>query len=130
MSYLFANCTDLEEIPDISKWNTSNVKYMQGMFMNCESLESLPDISKWDTHNVRLMGGYFSGLSLLTDNDAFKLEEKGQSFDLAGMFYGCKRINSIPQIGILPMLLIWLECSGNVKKFLICLIFQNGILPM
>ena len=46
MSYLFYKCGNIENMPDISNWDTSNVKYMQGIFMGCKSLKSLPDISK------------------------------------------------------------------------------------
>ena len=34
MSYLFGKCENIEYLPDISNWNTSNVKYMQGIFTN------------------------------------------------------------------------------------------------
>ena len=49
---IFANCSSLSSLPDISKWKTINVSYMQLMFYNCSSLSSLPDISKWNTNNL------------------------------------------------------------------------------
>ena len=49
----------LNSFPDISKWNTNNVKNMSGMFYGCESLNSLPDISKWNTNNVTDMRSMF-----------------------------------------------------------------------
>ena len=52
MSYLFSECSSISYLPDISKWNTSNIKYMNGLFSECESLLSLPDISKWNIKNV------------------------------------------------------------------------------
>ena len=52
MSWIFYNCSSLISLPDISKWNISNVYNMSGMFSNCSSLISLPDISKWNTNNV------------------------------------------------------------------------------
>ena len=60
MSYMFTNCISLSSLPDISKWNTNNVKDMSFMFYNCESLSSLPDISKWNTNNVIGMTSMFS----------------------------------------------------------------------
>ena len=36
-------------LPDISQWDTSQVKDMSYMFYECSLLKSLPDISKWDT---------------------------------------------------------------------------------
>ena len=44
MSEIFFNCSSLKELPDISKWNTNNVKYMSKIFYNCSSLKELPDI--------------------------------------------------------------------------------------
>ena len=39
-------------LPDISKWDTSKVKFMRKLFWGCCSLVSLPDISKWNTSEV------------------------------------------------------------------------------
>ena len=77
MSYLFGKCENIENIPDISNWNTSNVKYMHGIFMGCKSLKSLPDISKWDTSNAILMGDIFINLpSLSSISNSETLENK------------------------------------------------------
>ena len=48
MSFMFSRCKFLSGLPDISKWNVSNVKNIADMFSFCESLASIPDISKWD----------------------------------------------------------------------------------
>ena len=50
---MFRACKSLKSLPDISKWNTSNVNNMNEMFYQCNSLISLPDISKWNTSNVK-----------------------------------------------------------------------------
>ena len=52
MSGLFFGCSSLSFIPDISKWNTKNVKSINQMFPRCLSLSFLPDISKWNVNNV------------------------------------------------------------------------------
>ena len=52
MNSMFSYCKTLSSLPDISKWNTSNVNGMSGLFDGCEALSSLPDISKWNTSNV------------------------------------------------------------------------------
>ena len=52
MSCIFANCTSLKSLPDLSKWNTENVTNMNAVFAYCTSLRELPDISKWNTSNV------------------------------------------------------------------------------
>ena len=40
--------------PDISNWNT-NLTDMSCIFSECSSLSSLPDISKWNTIKVTYM---------------------------------------------------------------------------
>ncbi len=54
MEYIFAGCTSLESLPDISKWDTREVTNMSGMFVGCMSLKSLRTISKWNTQNVNI----------------------------------------------------------------------------
>ena len=51
----------LSLLPDISKWNTSNVNNMSGMFFGCKSLSSLPDISKWNTSKLEENDDMFKG---------------------------------------------------------------------
>ena len=65
MRGMFSGCNSLISIPDISNWNTSNVKYMSDMFYKCSSLISLPDISKWNISNVKFMNYMFSGFNSL-----------------------------------------------------------------
>ena len=52
MNYMFGGCSSLISLPDLSKWNTQNVKSIESMFNGCSSLISLPDLSKWNTNNV------------------------------------------------------------------------------
>ena len=42
----------LESVPDIHKWNTSNIKDISYFFCHCSSLKSLPDISNLNTSNI------------------------------------------------------------------------------
>ena len=49
---MFNGCNSLVSLPDLSKWNTFNVKKMDSFFDGCNSLISLPDISKWNISNV------------------------------------------------------------------------------
>ena len=55
MKEVFTNCFSLEELPDISTWNTSNVVDMTSLFENCTSLVKIPNIIKWDVHNLKSM---------------------------------------------------------------------------
>ena len=50
---MFYGCTSLISLPDLTKWNTSNVIDMSNMFYRCISLISLPDISKWNTSKFK-----------------------------------------------------------------------------
>jgi len=43
MNGLFSNCSSLISLPDISKWNVSNVNNMLGLFKKCSSLKSEKD---------------------------------------------------------------------------------------
>ncbi|MEX1447910.1 BspA family leucine-rich repeat surface protein, partial [Enterococcus sp. C76] len=46
-SHVFNSCKSLKSI-DVSRWNTSNGKYLGATFLGCEQLEQL-DVSNWDT---------------------------------------------------------------------------------
>ena len=59
MISVFFNCSLLELLPDISKWNTCNVTHICGFFYGCSGLKALPDISKWDIKNVVDIIGLF-----------------------------------------------------------------------
>ena len=63
MSDMFANCSSLLSLPDISKWNNNKVNDMSHMFYGCSSLLSLPDISKWNINNVNNMSDMFADCS-------------------------------------------------------------------
>ena len=62
---MFHCCKSLISLPDITKWDFSQVESMggYGLFHYCKSLESLPDISRWDTSKVKNMNGIFSECS-------------------------------------------------------------------
>ena len=49
---MFYECESLNSLPDISKWNTSNVNNMNWMFSGCESLYLFFDISKWNINTI------------------------------------------------------------------------------
>ena len=50
---MFHDCSSLLSISEnFSKLDTNHIKDMNSIFYNCSSLEYLPDISKWDTENV------------------------------------------------------------------------------
>ena len=70
MSSMFLNCKKLVEIDDISKWEVSKVRSMKCMFFNCQSLSSLPDIGKWHINDPN-MNAMFEGCNTNTIPDKF-----------------------------------------------------------
>ena len=60
---MFRGCSSLTSI-DLSRFNTTNVTYMNCMFNNCSALTSL-DLSGFNTSNVTDMGYMFNGCSNL-----------------------------------------------------------------
>ena len=98
MSYMFCGCSSLNSLPDISKWNTINVNNMSYMFCGCSSLNSLPDISKWNTINVNNMSNIFRGCSSLQYlPDISKWNTKNVE-NMNSMFYGCSLLQNLPDI--------------------------------
>ena len=61
MNHLFYECCSLESFPDISKWNTEKVEDISGLFNGCNSIKMLPDISRWNTYNLTSMKNIFYG---------------------------------------------------------------------
>ena len=52
MAYIFYECNSLISLPDISKWNTSNVINMSEMLRECFSLISLQNTSERNTDKI------------------------------------------------------------------------------
>ena len=98
MCNMFQECSSLSSLPDISKWNMSNVKDMKYMFYGCLSLFYLPDISKWDTSNVTNMSYMFDqceSLSVLPDISKWNTSKVTS---MSNMFFHCKSLTFIPDI--------------------------------
>ena len=62
---MFSGCFSLISLPDISKWNVSNVASMYEIFNGCSSLISLPNLSKWNNNNLTDVFRMFNGCSSL-----------------------------------------------------------------
>ena len=98
IDHMFLHCFNLKSLPDISKWNTSNIKYFTNLFSDCKNLEYIPDISKWDTNNLQDMKGLFaacSSLKSLPDISKWKTT-KIKSFHY--LFYSCSKLVDLPDI--------------------------------
>ena len=63
--WLFYGCSNLESLPDISKWNTINIIDAREICFGCQSLLKFPDISKWKLNNIQKMEDMFYSCSNL-----------------------------------------------------------------
>ena len=80
---IFSNCSSLILLPDISKWDTSNIFDMSKMFYNCKKISFLSDISKWVTRNVFNMNKiFYKCSSLLISPEAYIYR-----WNLSNVFY-------------------------------------------
>ena len=93
MSYLFGS---LNNVPiqsinfDVSKWDVSNVEYMQHMFSYCKNFNG--DLSKWNVSNVENMYNMFNECTNfdcdLSNWDVSKVENMFAMFDSCKNFIG------------------------------------------
>jgi len=63
MTRVFYGCSSLVELPDISNWDISSLKYVCDMFVDCSSLSCIPNIAKWNNNNINIIGNNFKGCS-------------------------------------------------------------------
>ena len=98
MSFLFSGCSFLENIPDISKWNTINIENISGLFYECSSLISIPDISKWNTKNLNNMSHLFNGCSSLKSLPDISKWYTGNIKNMSFLFSKCALLISVPDI--------------------------------
>ena len=88
---MFTHCP-ISEIPDISKWDVSNILNMSYMFSGCIKLTAFPNIFNWEIKNHANMRGIFyncinykHGLEKYDDS---KCKINNQS-DISFIFYYC-----------------------------------------
>ena len=58
MSYMFSYCRSLTYIPDISKWDTSNLENKDYMFEGCNKLVNIPKIERKNKGFFGALFGY------------------------------------------------------------------------
>lgn len=92
ISHMFNGCSSLTAL-DLSKFNTSQVKWMIGTFMDCSSLTKL-DLSSFDTANVIDMNGMFNNCSSLKELDlrSFVIDP---NIDKGYMLDGLAKLNTL-----------------------------------
>ena len=98
ISFMFSGCVSLKSLPDLSKWNTSNVTNMEFMFCGCNSLISLPDISKWDISNVTSISNLFSYCDSLKFLPDISNWNTSNAKELNSLFTFCSSLISLPDI--------------------------------
>ncbi len=98
ISYMFSGCRALTRLPDISKWDTSNVNNMSYLFYGCSSLTSLPYISMWDTSNVNNMSYLFFGCSSLIVLPDISKWNTSNVNNMSYLFFGCSSLTKLPDI--------------------------------
>ena len=92
MANLCYGCKSLSSLPDISKWDISNVFNMTGMFYNCQSLSLLPNLSNWPiskVYDVKFMFHKCCSFSYLTDNFLNKYINYPLLFERVEVFQHC-----------------------------------------
>ena len=115
LNHMFYSCESLLSLPDISKWNTSNITDMSYMFSWCKSLasSSLLDISKWNTSNVTDMSYMFNGCESLSSLPNISKWNTSNVTNMSYMFSGCKSLYSF-QSGMYLKLIILVICFLTV----------------
>ena len=81
MNNMFQGCCSLENLPDISIWNTKNVEDISYIFSCCCSLTVLPDISIWNTKKMNQMKNVFErciNLILLPNIDEWQAKKNNK----------------------------------------------------
>ena len=142
ISGIFAECTNLISIPDISNWPTTNTKifgkfikittfnsmedknqyeegyfYFRYMFFKCNSLQILPDISKWNTEYINDMSYLFYECSSLFELPDISKWNTNNVVNMKCIFSNCKSLKLLPNISV------W--NTNNVKD--ISFMFENCI---
>ena len=100
MDNMFLHCINLKSIPNISKWNTSKLMNISYLFADCRCLLYLPDISKWNINNLEFIEGLFFrcySLQILPDISKWKTD-KIKSFKM--LFSHCSKLVNLPDISI------------------------------
>ena len=92
MGEMFAECTNLINIPE---FNTINAINMSAMFWNCTNLVEMADIDTSNVVNARNMFYNCTNLTNLPNISALKM------LDASALFYNCTNLVDIPKINII-----------------------------
>ena len=98
INHMFFHCRNLKSIPDISKWKTSKIRYISYLFTDCACLETLPDISKWDTNNLEGIDGLFTGCKSLRYLPDISRWKTSKIKSMRNLFLQCHLLVHLPDI--------------------------------
>ena len=92
MEGMFWGCDEFNQ--DISNWNVSNVKDMEQMFTFAKKFNQ--PIGKWDVSNVKILKGMFlHAQSFNQDISNWKFKNDADIFDTSGAFYSSFNYESV-----------------------------------
>ena len=91
MEGMFNFCLKLKEIKGLDNFNTSKVTNMSRMFENCEELENL-NLSKFDTSKVTNITGMFNNCYKIRNIIGLNRFNTSQVINMDGMFQGCNEL--------------------------------------
>ena len=89
---MFSNCSYLQDITALSKWDVSDVTDMSWMFAVCNRLQDITALAKWDVSNVKNMRGMFSTCYQLQDITAIANWNIANVKDMQWMFCDCPKL--------------------------------------
>ncbi len=99
---MFANCSSIIELPDISNLNFSNVTDMSYFFFGCESLKQLSNILKWDTKQLSNIEAMFENCKSLTFFPDISNWNKNKNISNKNhLFLNCQSLESLPDLSYL-----------------------------
>ncbi len=107
MSSMFASCSLLKDLGDISHWNTVSLTTASGMFSECDSLISI-DLSGWTTTALTNVGNMFFRSDSLQVIDI-------SNWDTANITNTGNMVGSCPALRYVIMDKEEIKFSGNVS---------------
>ena len=69
MKGLFAYCNNVAKFPDLSGWNTFKVVDLSYMFYDCTLMQESPGVENWAVKNVKTRKCMFQYCNLLVGPD-------------------------------------------------------------
>lgn len=130
MSEMFSCCNF--DVLDLSKYNTSNVLYMDSMFWNCDSLKSV-NLSSFNTTNVKDMSNMF-GCCIDLENLDLSNFNTSKVTDMCIMFYRCEsltelNLKSFDTSRVVNMSYMFEDC-GSITNLDLCYFNTQKLIKM